>query len=327
MCSLRKVRGRDVHDGRVSLDPGGYFIVNGSEKVILVQEQLSKNRIIVEADVKKDSITASVTSSTHARKSKTYVALKKDLLYMRHNILNEDIPICVLLKAMGVTSDMEMMSIVAGPDQTLQDDFAINFEETIKLGIHTQQQALDYLGGRIKIARKSTPYGQARRNYVQEALEAVSSILLAHVPIENLNFRPKALYVAHMARRVLMAKQNPSLVDDRDYVGNKRLELAGQLLSLLFEDLFKKYNFDVKINMDKVLRKPNKTEVADPCTIMMGHAKPHHPRHESCNCHRELESQAFQNGPSRGEPSAQSTKLHRNTGYDDQDIQSVREDP
>lgn len=254
------------------LDPGGYFIVNGSEKVILVQEQLSKNRIIVEADVKKDSITASVTSSTHARKSKTYVALKKDLLYMRHNILNEDIPICVLLKAMGVTSDMEMMSIVAGPDQTLQDDFAINFEETIKLGIHTQQQALDYLGGRIKIARKSTPYGQARRNYVQEALEAVSSILLAHVPIENLNFRPKALYVAHMARRVLMAKQNPSLVDDRDYVGNKRLELAGQLLSLLFEDLFKKYNFDVKINMDKVLRKPNKTEVADPCTIMMGHA-------------------------------------------------------
>ena len=254
------------------LDPGGYFIVNGSEKVILVQEQLSKNRIIVEADAKKDSITASVTSSTHARKSKTYVVLKKDLLYMRHNILNEDIPICVLLKAMGVTSDMEMMSIVAGPDQTLQDDFAINFEETIKLGIHTQQQALDYLGGRIKIARKSTPYGQARRNYVQEALEAVSSILLAHVPIENLNFRPKAIYVAHMARRVLMAKQNRSLVDDRDYVGNKRLELAGQLLSLLFEDLFKKYNYDVKMNMDKVLRKPNKTEVADPCTIMMGHA-------------------------------------------------------
>jgi DNA-directed RNA polymerase III subunit RPC2 len=254
------------------LDPGGYFIVNGSEKVILVQEQLSKNRIIVEADAKKDSIMASVTSSTHARKSKTYVVLKKGLLYMRHNILNEDIPICVLLKGMGVTSDMEMMSIVAGPDQVLQDDFAINFEETIKLGIHTQQQALNYIGGRIKIARKNTPYGHARRNFVQEALEAVSSILLAHVPIENLNFRPKALYIAHMARRVLMAKQNPSLVDDRDYVGNKRLELAGQLLSLLFEDLFKKYNFDVKMNMDKVLRKPNKVEVADPCTIMMGHA-------------------------------------------------------
>ncbi|PVU85052.1 hypothetical protein BB561_006989, partial [Smittium simulii] len=32
------------------LDPGGYFIVRGTEKVILVQEQLTKNRIIVETD-------------------------------------------------------------------------------------------------------------------------------------------------------------------------------------------------------------------------------------------------------------------------------------
>ena len=43
------------------LDPGGYFIVNGTEKVILVQEQLSKNRAIVEADQKKGIVQASVT--------------------------------------------------------------------------------------------------------------------------------------------------------------------------------------------------------------------------------------------------------------------------
>ena len=44
-----------------ALDPGGYFIVNGTEKVILVQEQLSKNRVIVEADPKKGMVSASVT--------------------------------------------------------------------------------------------------------------------------------------------------------------------------------------------------------------------------------------------------------------------------
>lgn len=43
------------------LDPGGYFIVNGTEKAILVQEQLSKNRIIVETDPKKEIVQASVT--------------------------------------------------------------------------------------------------------------------------------------------------------------------------------------------------------------------------------------------------------------------------
>lgn len=48
--------------GECPLDPGGYFVVRGTEKVILVQEQLSKNRIIVMTDTKKDSVTAEVTS-------------------------------------------------------------------------------------------------------------------------------------------------------------------------------------------------------------------------------------------------------------------------
>ena len=44
------------------IDPGGYFITRGTEKVILIQEQLSKNRMIVEAD-KKGNATCSVTRS------------------------------------------------------------------------------------------------------------------------------------------------------------------------------------------------------------------------------------------------------------------------
>lgn len=44
------------------LDPGGYFIVNGTEKVILVQEQISKNRVIVEKGTRFGIVQASVTS-------------------------------------------------------------------------------------------------------------------------------------------------------------------------------------------------------------------------------------------------------------------------
>lgn len=50
----------------------------------------------------------------------------------------------------------------------------------------------------------------------------------------------KAMFVALMVRRVIQAEKDPSSVDDRDYYGNKRLELAGSLLALLFEDLFKR---------------------------------------------------------------------------------------
>ena len=74
-----------AHAGECPLDPGGYFVVKGTEKVILIQEQLSKNRIIVDLD-SKSQITASVTSSTHERKSKTNIVLsKRSSLALRHN--------------------------------------------------------------------------------------------------------------------------------------------------------------------------------------------------------------------------------------------------
>lgn len=43
------------------LDPGGYFVVTGTEKVILVQEQISKNRVIVEKGTRHGIVQASVT--------------------------------------------------------------------------------------------------------------------------------------------------------------------------------------------------------------------------------------------------------------------------
>jgi len=79
------------------IDPGGYFVVKGVEKVILVQEQLSKNRIIVEVD-RKGQVGASVTSSTHERKSKTNLISKGGRLYIKHNTLSEDIPVVIVLK-------------------------------------------------------------------------------------------------------------------------------------------------------------------------------------------------------------------------------------
>jgi len=79
------------------IDPGGYFVVKGVEKVILVQEQLSKNRIIVEVD-RKGQVGASVTSSTHERKSKTNLISKGGRLYIKHNTLSEDIPVVIALK-------------------------------------------------------------------------------------------------------------------------------------------------------------------------------------------------------------------------------------
>jgi len=180
---------------------------------------------------------------------------------LKHNIFSEDIPIVIVLKAMGVQSDHEILLLVAGEDSVYQDEFAINFEESLREDIHTQHQALEWIGARVKIMRKAG--AMPRRDHRSEGIEALASIVITHVPVQRMNFRPKALYIAFMVRRVLMAVHDPSLVDDRDYVGNKRLELAGQMLSLLFEDNFKKFNHDFKMRIDKVLKKPNRTTEFD----------------------------------------------------------------
>jgi DNA-directed RNA polymerase III subunit RPC2 len=198
--------------------------------------------------------------------------LKKDRINLQHNIIQEPIPIVIALKAMGIQSDHEMLLLVAGTDSIYQDEFAVNFEEASKLGVFSQHQALEYIGSRVKMGgRSKTPGAPHRRNYIGDALEALANVILTHVPVSGLDLRPKALYICFMVRRVLMAMHDPTLVDDRDYVGNKRLELAGQLMSLLFEDLFKKFNQDLKSNIDKVLKKPNRTMEFDAFNHMASH--------------------------------------------------------
>lgn len=163
------------------------------------------------------------TRSTHGGiKSKTYVVTKKDRIYLRHNSISEDLPIAIALKALGIQSDKEILLLIAGKTEAYKAIFAANLEDAAKLGVFTRQQALEYVGSRVKINRRVMG---ARRPAWEEALEALATLVLSHVPVIGLDFRAKAIFVATMARRVIAAVHDEKMVDDRDYVGNKRLEL------------------------------------------------------------------------------------------------------
>ncbi|KAG8579675.1 hypothetical protein GDO81_011000 [Engystomops pustulosus] len=188
------------------LDPGGYFIVKGMEKVILIQEQLSKNRIIVEAD-RKGAVGASVTSSTHEKKSRTNLVMKQGRFYLKHNTLSEDIPIAIIFKAMGVESDQEIVQMI-GTEEHLMAAFGPSLEECQKAQIFTQMQALKYIGNKVR-RQRMWGGGGPKKSRVDEARELLASTILTHVP----------------------------------------------LLSLLFEDLFKKFNSEMKKIADQVIPK------------------------------------------------------------------------
>ncbi|KND03406.1 DNA-directed RNA polymerase III core subunit RET1 [Spizellomyces punctatus DAOM BR117] len=257
-----------VKMGECPLDPGGYFVIRGVEKVILIQEQLSKNRIIVETD-RMGFINAAVTSSTHEKKSKTNVVYgKTGRVTMKHNSFITEVPVVVVMKAMGIESDREIAELICGDDEKFLELFSPSLEESALLdpSVHTQRQALDWLGRKVKVTTAKSRIGM-RRDYFEEARDLLATTVLAHVPVEDVNgqwnFRPKAVYVALMVRRTLQAVKDGGIVDDRDFVGNKRLELAGQLLSLLFEDLFKSWQANIKRAIDTQLKRSNRTSQYD----------------------------------------------------------------
>lgn len=248
--------------GECPLDPGGYFVVRGSEKVILVQEQLSKNRILVDLD-RKGLESAQVTSSTHERKSKTYVGQKNGRFYLRHNCLAEDVPVVVALRALGATSDQEVLQLVGTDRPEYLQTIAASLEEAARLQVFTQTQALEWIGPRVRLAKRFPGAPGPKKTPAEEAREILIDVVLAHVPCHPLDTLPKAQYLAIMTRRVIQAMAGIVGIDDRDYVGNKRLELAGQLLALLFEDLFKRLNAELKRSFDKVLGRQNRAQEFD----------------------------------------------------------------
>ncbi|WIA33788.1 hypothetical protein OEZ86_006901 [Tetradesmus obliquus] len=246
--------------GECPLDPGGYFIVRGTEKVILIQEQLSKNRIIIDTD-QHGEVVASVTSSTHERKSKTNIAAKNGRIYLKHNAFADDLNIIAVLKAMGAESDQEVVDLI-GPDEALASLLMPSLQECKALGVFSQLQALEYLGGKLT-QRGNRAFERRRKSKVDEARDVLAHVVLCHVPVVRYNFAAKVLYAAVMVRRLMYAQLDSSFIDDRDYYGNKRLELAGGLMSLLFEDLFKRLNGELKRQADASLAKANRASQFD----------------------------------------------------------------
>ncbi|CAH1109199.1 unnamed protein product [Psylliodes chrysocephalus] len=236
------------------LDPGGYFVVKGQEKVILIQEQLTKNRMIVEEA--KYGVQCQVTSSTHEKKSRTNVFVKGNKYYMGHNTFTDPILISVVFKALNVINDQEICELIGITDV---HKLTPTLEECHNLKIYTQDSALVYLGTKLVVKRYVTSASKIKTP-ADEARDLLATTVLAHVPVEDYNFRLKAIYLGLMVKKVIEAQTDDKLLDDRDYYGNKRLELAGSLISLMFEDVFKRFNWELKAIAEKTIPKIRATQ-------------------------------------------------------------------
>ena len=227
-----------------------------------MQEQAVSNRILVEKD-KTGMFCAVVKSKSDTANTQTNLIQSKNKIYVKQNKLREPVNVVVLFKALGIERDQEIAELIATEDSTLAL-LAPSLFECQQLEIFSQNQAMKYLEKtimRIQNPIVSRSQMQSRfqtrtpRNREQEVHVWLCNTLLVNVPCKDFNLYEKAVFLGLMCRRLLQAQQGMIKADDRDYYGNKRIQLAGDLISLLFEEHFKNFNDELKRTIGKKLEK------------------------------------------------------------------------
>ncbi|MFX0123293.1 MAG: DNA-directed RNA polymerase subunit B [Candidatus Hodarchaeota archaeon] len=229
-------------------DPGGYFIINGSERVIVTQEYLVSNRVLVDKGRKGSSTTAvaKVFSTVAGFRSLVSVQRRKDgRLLVNFFSVPRPLPLTVLIKALGVTVDRDIANLVTDDPELIQE-LLPTLREAAE--IVDQEEALDFIGKRVAV-------GQTRQYRILRAKQVLDNYLLPHVGKDESFRHQKALYLAQMALKVIELNLGRIEQDDKDHYANKRLKLAGEMLTSLFRVAFHSLYRDIKYQLEKGARR------------------------------------------------------------------------
>ena len=233
-----------IRVGEDPYDPGGYFIVNGTERVIVAIEELAPNRIFVE-EQNNNSIPyiAKVFSDDGQYNIPHLFERSKEGLINVSFIRINKIPFPILMKALGVKKDKEIFDMVG--DERFYSDLYLNLYESKE--IKKQEDALDYIGRKLGIAT------QERR--VERAIETIDKYFFPHLGHSPEDRKVKAYFLAKVIKKLLLVSHGYAPVDDKDHYKNKRLRLAGEMLENLFRYIFRMLVGDIKYNFEKIVKR------------------------------------------------------------------------
>ena len=154
------------------------------------------------------------------------------------------IPVIVLIKALGITKDVEIVKYIGKGQQ--YDDIYINLYDSVHL--KTQQDALDY------IAKKAGMVGQAEEDYLK-VLDNLDKYLLPHIGTTQHDRVFKAYSLCKLLRRFLITTKTDIEGQDKDHYMNKRLKLSGDLLADLFRVNMRALVNDILYNFQRLVKR------------------------------------------------------------------------
>ena len=238
ICPLSRMSEKElIEAGEDPEDPGGYFIINGTERILVLVEEISPNRIIV-TKVDQGSITeiARIHSEKEGYVQRHLIERRNDGIIMISFGNLTRIPIVVILKALGLEKDRDIILSISD-DENVVNEFYVNLYES---EVATQAEAWDELGKYVRIPQK--------RLRIERAKLIVDKYLLPHLGQTPADRLEKALFLCKAIEKIIKLHLNKVPEDDLDHYSNKRLRLAGDLLEILLRAiLLGKYGLITRI--------------------------------------------------------------------------------
>lgn len=255
ICNLVGIHDSEmIQHGEDPLDPGGYFIVNGTERVVMTLEDLAPNKILAEFGERYgDTIeVAKVFSQRRGYRALVVVERgRKSLLEVSFPSISGRINFITLLRALGIETDEDVVKVVS----TDQEIMKFMFENLEEAEVHTIEDAIEKIGGRVAS-------GQAREYQMKRANYVIDRYLLPHLGNDPADRIAKAHFLGRMAESCFELALGRRSGDDKDHYSNKRLKLTGDLMEDLFRVAFNRLARDVKYQLERANMRNRELNVA-----------------------------------------------------------------
>lgn len=245
-CSLN-IR-KDVDKTECEYDMGGYFIIKGSEKVVMSLERMIDNKPLV--FIKKDQSNKIYTIQVNSRNFDTdnmqifSIKLKKNESMTLKIPQFAEIPIFILIRVLGIEFDREIIDCITqgNADIGVIEMIRVSLDNSVDdngTKIISKEAAIEYLLLKMKVPRIQYTETDLEIKHAQKKMHLMKLLeqdILPHVSgIIN-----KGYYICYMIGKLLKCYLGNSEPDNRDSFTNKRVDTPGVLIGQLFKQYYKK---------------------------------------------------------------------------------------
>ncbi len=223
LCTLNGMTKEQlVEAGEDPDDPGGYFIINGTERVLVMVEEVLANRPIIEK--KAEMETARINSEAAGFVQRHLLERKGGTITISFANLKK-LPVVVLLRALGMERDKDIIEAITDSKNEMQEIYFNLYEFDVK----SAEDAKEYMGKKLRIPQKE--YRDKRVN------DILDKYLLPHLGQTKKDRMQKALYLSKVVRKLLRLGLRDVKEQDIDHYENKRLKLTADFMEILFRSI------------------------------------------------------------------------------------------